>query len=55
MPASGDWTAWDAEQMRAAVDYLEQSARPIADAGDTDRGRTRVKEMHGCTLCGCLS
>ena len=24
LPASEDWTAWDAEQMRAAVDYLEQ-------------------------------
>ena len=24
LPASDDWTAWDAEQMRAAVDYLEQ-------------------------------
>lgn len=24
LPASDDWTAWDAVQMRAAVDYLEQ-------------------------------
>ena len=24
LPASNDWTAWDAEQMRAAVDYLKQ-------------------------------
>ena len=23
LPPSDDWTAWDAEQMRAAVDYLE--------------------------------
>ncbi len=23
LPESDDWTAWDAEQMRAAVDYLE--------------------------------
>ena len=27
LPASDDWTAWDAEQMRAAVDYLEQMQR----------------------------
>ena len=24
LPANDDWTAWDAGQMRAAVDYLEQ-------------------------------
>ena len=24
LPGGDDWTAWDAEQMRAAVDYLEQ-------------------------------
>ena len=24
VPAGDDWTAWDAEQMQAAVDYLEQ-------------------------------
>ena len=24
LPASNDWTGWDAEEMRAAVDYLEQ-------------------------------
>ena len=24
LPASNDWTAWSAEEMRAAVDYLEQ-------------------------------
>ena len=24
LPAGDDWTAWDAQQMRAAVDYLEQ-------------------------------
>lgn len=24
LPASDDWTAWDAAEMRAAVDYLEQ-------------------------------
>ncbi|MCY3820693.1 MAG: hypothetical protein OXH52_15250 [Gammaproteobacteria bacterium] len=24
LPAGDDWTAWDAEEMRAAVDYLEQ-------------------------------
>ena len=23
LPASDDWTEWDADQMRAAVDYLE--------------------------------
>ena len=24
LPAGDDWTAWDAEEMRAAVEYLEQ-------------------------------
>ena len=24
LPDSDDWTAWDADQMRAAVDYLER-------------------------------
>ena len=24
LPANDDWAAWDAEQMRAAVDYLER-------------------------------
>ena len=24
LPESDDWTAWDADEMRAAVDYLEQ-------------------------------
>ena len=24
LPASDDWTAWDADEMRAAADYLEQ-------------------------------
>ena len=24
LPANDDWTAWDADQMRAAVEYLEQ-------------------------------
>ncbi len=24
LPESDDWTAWDAEEMRAAVEYLEQ-------------------------------
>ncbi len=24
LPQSDDWTAWDADQMRAAVDYLER-------------------------------
>ena len=24
LPHSDDWTAWDADQMRAAVDYLER-------------------------------
>ncbi len=24
LPASNDWTAWDAEEMRAAVEYLER-------------------------------
>ena len=24
LPASDDWTAWDAAEMRAAVDYLER-------------------------------
>ena len=24
LPETDDWTAWDAAQMRAAVDYLEQ-------------------------------
>ena len=24
MPASDDWTAWDAGEMRAAVEYLQQ-------------------------------
>lgn len=28
LPASDDWTAWDAEQMRAAVDYLESMRIP---------------------------
>ena len=23
LPATDDWTAWDADQMRAAVDYLQ--------------------------------
>ena len=23
LPASDDWTAWDADEMQAAVDYLE--------------------------------
>ena len=24
LPAGDDWTAWNAEEMRAAVEYLEQ-------------------------------
>ncbi len=24
LPTSDDWTAWDADEMRAAVDYLER-------------------------------
>ena len=24
LPVSDDWTAWDAEEMRAAIDYLDQ-------------------------------
>ena len=24
LPASDDWTTWDADEMRAAVDYLKQ-------------------------------
>lgn len=24
LPVSDDWTAWDADDMRAAVDYLER-------------------------------
>ena len=24
LPANEDWTAWDADQMQAAVDYLQQ-------------------------------
>ena len=30
LPESDDWTTWDAEQMRAAVEYLERkrSTRP---------------------------
>ena len=24
LPAGDDWTAWDAEEMRAAIEYLEQ-------------------------------
>ena len=24
LPASDDWTSWDAEEMRAAVEYLER-------------------------------
>ena len=24
LPKSDDWSTWDAEEMRAAVDYLEQ-------------------------------
>ena len=24
LPASDDWTAWDTDEMRAAVDYLER-------------------------------
>ena len=24
LPASDDWTAWDAAEMRAAVDYLDR-------------------------------
>ena len=24
LPASDDWTAWDGDEMRAAVDYLER-------------------------------
>ncbi len=24
LPEDDDWTAWDAEQMRSAVDYLQQ-------------------------------
>ncbi len=27
LPANDDWSAWDAEQMRAAVDYLQQMRR----------------------------
>ena len=27
LPEGDDWTAWDAEEMRAAVDYLEQMCR----------------------------
>ena len=27
LPASDDWTAWDAEELRAAIDFLEQMAR----------------------------
>ena len=34
LPASDDWTAWDAEQMQAGIDYLEKTASPIADDGD---------------------
>ena len=24
LPATGDWTVWDADEMRAAVNYLER-------------------------------
>ena len=24
LPAGNDWTAWDREEMRAAIEYLEQ-------------------------------
>ena len=27
LAAGDDWTAWDAEELRAAVDYLEEMAR----------------------------
>ena len=27
LPAGDDWTAWDAEQLRTAVDFLEEMAR----------------------------
>ena len=27
LPDGDDWTAWDADEMRAAVDYLEQMCR----------------------------
>ena len=38
LPASDDWTAWDAEQMRAAVEYVEhqRSARRPAPPGSTE-------------------
>ena len=28
LPVSDNWTAWDAEEMQAAVDYLEQMRVP---------------------------
>ena len=27
LPESDDWTAWDADEMRAAVDFLERMRR----------------------------
>ena len=27
LPASDDWTAWDADELRAAVDFLDQMRR----------------------------
>lgn len=27
LPADDDWSAWDAEEMRAVVDYLQQKRR----------------------------
>ena len=35
LPGVDDWTAWDADQMRAAVDYLERIRRAAESTGRT--------------------
>ena len=37
LPCRDDWPAWNAAEMRAAVDYLEQAGAAATESGALDR------------------
>ena len=37
LPCRGDWAAWNAAEMRAAVDYIEQAGAAASESGASGR------------------
>ena len=46
LPPGDDWTAWDAEEMRAAVDYRRIPDFPVTALTPTGVMAIRCKQFH---------